>query len=41
MRFKRFTNPTFLRQIGRDWLKRLFERLAPDLAAPKQKPQLA
>jgi hypothetical protein len=33
MRFKRFTNPTFLRHIGRHWLGRLFERLAPDLAA--------
>jgi len=33
MRFKRFTNTTFLRRIGRHWLKRLFERLAPDLAA--------
>ncbi len=33
MRFKRFTNPTFLRHIGRHWLGRLFDRLAPDLAS--------
>ena len=33
MRFKRFTNPKFLRHIGRHWLGCLFDRLAPDLAA--------
>lgn len=33
MRFKRFTDSTFLRHIGRHWLGRLFDRLTPDLAA--------